>query len=121
MAELCFLGFATNPERLEHFFLQRRFIDSHATAANLNAVQNNVVSLGPNLGKFLRLKQRHILRFRSSEWMMHGVPFVVLSTPFEERKICNPKKVPVRCARYQSGSDRSRRRMQILHFGDAQS
>src|SRR4030095_4925977 len=83
-----------DPERLEHFFLQLRFVNSHAAAANLNAVQNDVVSLSANLVKFLCFKQRHVLGLRSSEWMMHRVPFVFVRTPFEKRKICNPKKIP---------------------------
>ena len=87
---------AADPKRFEHFFLQLRFVDSHAAAADFNAVQHNVVSLGANLGKFLRLKQRHVLGFRSSEWMMHRVPFVFVRTPFEKRKICDPKEIPVR-------------------------
>ncbi len=36
-------------ERFEHFVLQRRFVDSHAAAADLHAVQHNVISLGANL------------------------------------------------------------------------
>src|SRR4030095_295404 len=41
MAELQFSSFRIDPERLEHFFLQLRFVNSHAAAANLNAVQND--------------------------------------------------------------------------------
>src|SRR5262249_7364183 len=110
----------TDPKRLEHFFLQLGFINSHAPAANLNAVQNHVVSLGANLGILFCLKQRHVFGFRSSKWMMHGVPFIVLSTPFEEWKLCNPEKIPIQCARCQSGSDGSRPTKQILHLCDAQ-
>src|SRR5215472_3512694 len=99
MAELRFSSFRADPKRCEHFFLKLRFVDSHAAAANLDAVQNNVVSLGANLGKFLCLKQRLVFGFRSGEWMMHCVPFVVVSAPFQERKVCNPEKIPVRRAR----------------------
>src|SRR4029077_1218591 len=96
---------------------------SHAAAANLNAVQNDIISLGADLGKFLRLKQRHVLRFGTSEWMMHRVPFVVLGTPFKEREICDPKKIPVRRASFDFAQDRLRSRltMQILHLCDAQA
>src|SRR5262249_32715696 len=110
MTELYLLSFGSDAQRIKHFLLQRRLIDSHAAAAYLNAVQNDVVSFGPNLGKFLRLKQRHVCRFRSSEWMMHRVPFVIFSTPFEERKIRDPKKIPDFASRHE-----------LLHLCDPQT
>src|SRR4030095_5918560 len=101
MAELRFSSFRADPKRLEHFFLQLRFVDSHAAAADFHTVQDNVVSLRANLGKFLRLKQRHVPGFRSSEWMMHRVPFVFVRTPFEKRKVCDPEKIPDFASRHK--------------------
>src|ERR1700719_4478659 len=100
----------TDAERLEHFVLQLLLIDSHAAATDLHAVQNHIVSLGSNLGKFLRVKQRNILGFRPGEWMMHRVPFVFFCAPLEERKICDPEEMPDFAGRYE-----------ILHVRDAQA
>src|SRR5438067_6119429 len=35
--------------------------------------------------------------------MMHRVPFVFLRTPLEERKICDPEKIPVRAGLLRAG------------------
>src|SRR5262249_31601947 len=71
--------------------------------------------------KFLRLKQRHVLGFRSGEWMMHRVPFIVFSAPFEERKIHDPKEIPLRRAGVRAGLALSRPTEQILHLCDTQT
>ena len=109
MAKLRLPSFRADPKGFEHFVLQLRLVDSHAAAADLDAVQNDVVRLGANIREFLRFKEQHVLRFRSRKGMMHGVPFVFLRAPFKERKVCDPKKIPV-----QAGWAISN---QILQFG----
>ena len=42
--------------------------------------------------------------------MMHRVPFVFVRTPFEKRKVYDPKKIPD----FTSGR-------KLLHFGDTQA
>ena len=110
MTKLRFSIVRFDTERLEHFVLQFRLVDSHAAAANLNAVQNHVISLSANFGKFFFFKQQHVLGFRPGEWMMHRVPFVFIRTPFEERKIYDPEEIPDFAGRHE-----------LLHFRDAQA
>src|SRR5204862_4325251 len=98
-----------NSERREHLLLQLPLVNTNAAAADFHPVKNDVVRLGTDVWKCLGLKQRHVLRFRSCEWMMHGVPFVFLRAPFKERKICYPQKVPDFSGRGE-----------LLHFCDAQ-
>src|SRR5882724_5456782 len=94
MAEEQSLIFRADAERFEHFRLQFWLVNSNAAAADLDTIQNDVVRFGANLWKLLRLKQRHVFRFRSCKGMMHGVPFVFFRAPLEERKVCDPKKIP---------------------------
>src|SRR2546422_11731714 len=96
MAKLCFSSLGADAKHFEHFFLELRLVNTNAATADLNAIQNDVVRLGANIWELLCLKQRHVFGLRSGEGMMHRVPFVFLRTPFEERKICHPKKIPVR-------------------------
>src|SRR5204863_3343965 len=82
-------------ERLEHFLLQLRLMDSHAAATDLNAVENNVVSFRTDLGKFVRIVQeRKVLRFGSGERMMDRIPFIFFRAPLHQRKIRHPEEVP---------------------------
>src|SRR6266700_161856 len=80
-------------------------MDSHAAAADLDAVQNNVVRFRTNFGKLLLVEQREIFRSRSGERVVHRVPFVLLGAPLQQRKICDPKKIPVRARHATSPSD----------------
>src|SRR5437762_13300331 len=83
-------------ERLEHFFLQLRLMDSHAAAADLHAVENDVVSFRTALGKFVPIVQeRKVLRFGSGVRMMDRVPFVGFSAPLHQRKISYPEALTV--------------------------
>ena len=108
MTKLRLSIFRTDAERFEHFVLQLRLVNSHAAAADLDAVQNDVVRLGANVREFLRFEQWHVLRFRARKGMMHGVPFVFLGAPFKEREVCDPKKIPFRRARVRAGLALSR-------------
>src|SRR5260370_36706278 len=94
MAKLRLTIRRADAERLEHLALHPRLVNTKAAAADFHSVQDDVISLGANLGKFLCLKQRHVLGFRTSERMMHRVPFVFVRAPFEKRKICDPKEIP---------------------------
>src|SRR5713226_5007846 len=118
-------------ERFKHFLLQFRLMNSHAPAADLDAVEHDVVRFRPNFGKFLGIEKRRVLRLRTGEWMMDRVPFIFLGAPLHERKICYPQKIPVRAgvrARHgtspsiwRTGPAISRSAMQILNLCDAQT
>ena len=87
------LIFVADAEHAEHFLLQIRFVNPNAAAADLDAIQDNVVSFGAHFAEFLLVEQRHIFRFRSGKRMMHRVPFIFLGAPLQERKIGHPKKI----------------------------
>src|SRR5207249_10723686 len=93
MPKLGLLIFRPDPKGFEHFLLQVRLVNPHAAAADLDAVQHDIVRLGANFREFLRFKQRYVVRFWSGERMMHPVPFVFLCTPSKSRELCNSKKV----------------------------
>src|SRR5437867_5839339 len=109
MAKLRLPVFRADAESLEHFVLQLRLVNSHAATADFDAVKDDVVGLGANVREFLCFKQRHVLRFRSRERMMHRVPLVLFRAPFKQRKICHPKEIPD----FSGGRE-------LLYFGDAQ-
>ena len=77
-------------ERLEHFFLQLRLVNSHAAAADLHAIQHDVVSFRPSFGELLLFEQWHIFSLRSRKRMVNRVPFVVFRAPLHQRKVCYP-------------------------------
>src|SRR5207245_6031420 len=80
-------------------------MDSHAAAADLDAVQNDVICFRANFRKLLLVEQREIFRFWSRERVMHRVPLVLFGVPLQQRKICDPKKIPVRARHGTSPSD----------------
>src|ERR1051326_899670 len=125
MSKLRLPSFGTDPERFEHFVLQLRLIDSHAAAADLHAVQNDVIGLGANLRKFFRFKQPHVLRFGTRERIMHPVPLVFLRPPFNKREVCDPEKIPLRRLRVRAGLAVSSTTKQMLrseeHTSELQS
>src|SRR5438874_13800341 len=97
-------------------------MDSHAATADLNAVENNVVSFGADLGKFVPIVQeRKVLRFGSGERMMDRIPFIFFRAPLHQRKIRYPEEVPDVRAGVRAGRAVTRRALQIQDFRDAQS
>src|SRR5437870_9539014 len=93
-------------------------MDSHAAAADLNAVENNVVSFRASLGKFVPIVQeRKVLRFGSGERMMDRIPFIFFRAPLHQRKIRYPEEVPD----VRAGRAVTRSALQIQDFRDAQS
>src|SRR2546423_14943222 len=95
MPEHELLIWRADAQRLKHLRLQLRLVDSNATAADLHTVENHVVGFGTNLGKlFLVIEQRQVIGFRPRKRMVHRVPLVFLRAELEERKICDPEKIP---------------------------
>src|SRR2546430_15815185 len=120
MTNHCLSILRADAERLEHFFLQLRLMDSHAAAADLNAVENNVVSFRTDLGKFVPIVQeRKVLRFGSGERMMDRIPFVVFSAPLHQRKICYPEEIPDVRAGVRAGLAFNRGAKQVLDLRKA--
>ena len=58
MAEHRLLIFLTDAEDSEHFRLQIRLVNSDAAAADLDAIQDDVVSFGAHFGVSFLVEQR---------------------------------------------------------------
>ena len=101
------LIFLAHAERRENLRLQLRFVNPDAAAAQLHAVQDDIVRFRAHLAELLRFEFRDVLGLRPGERMMHRVPFVFLGAESHERKVGHPEKVELAGARGQ-----------LLHLGN---
>src|SRR5690242_11244353 len=80
-------------------------MNTNAAAANLDAVQDKVVSARANVFEAVRLWAAHgsfqsvtndlpLIRLRGRERMMYRVPSFRLDVPFKRWEILNPEKIP---------------------------
>src|SRR5438270_10538186 len=112
----------TDAECFEHFLLQLWLMDSHAAAADLHAVEHDVVSFRTDLGKFVPIvHERKVLGFGSGERMMDRIPFIFFRAPLHQRKIRYPEEIPDVRAGVRAGWAVTGRALQIQDFRDAQS
>ena len=81
-------------EGLEHLGLQLGIVDTNGAAAQLTAVEDNVVRLGTNLGR-IGVQQRNILVHRCGERMVHGYEAVLLLAVLELRELGDPQQLEV--------------------------
>ena len=81
-------------ECLEHLGLKLGIVDTDRTAAQLAAVQDNVVSLGAYLGR-VGVEQRNILVHRRGERMVHRNETVLLLAVLELRELGDPEELEV--------------------------
>src|SRR5580692_8442232 len=83
------------PQRLEQARLHVLAMDSYASGAQLDAVQHQVVALGPALpGGGFQLVQ--VFLEDPGERMLRADPTLVAFAPFKERKTGNPGEFPFR-------------------------
>ena len=86
--ELLFL--LVDAKDTEHFRLQIGFVDSEATAADFNAVENDIVSHRADLTVFAGLEKGGVIRAGTRERVMHGIPLLLFLVPSQEREINDP-------------------------------
>ena len=79
------------PSRLNILLLQGLVMDTDAAAAQLGAVQDDVVGFGPDFAG-IGVQQRDILVHRAGERMMHGHEAVVFLVVFEQREFGDPEQ-----------------------------
>ena len=68
-------------------------MNSDAAAADLDAVEDDVVGFGAHFAVALFVEQRQVVRFRTGERMMDGVPFVFVGVELEEGEIGHPEEI----------------------------
>ena len=70
--------------------LKRRVVDTDAAAADLDAVEHDVVRLREHLAGFSS-STVHVLSTRRGERVVHGDPPLLLLVPLEEREVGHPQ------------------------------
>ena len=88
-AELLPLLLGTDLERLEQLRLHLRLMVAHRAAADLPAVQHDVVRLGHRVGR-IGFHQRFVTVLGRGERMMPRNPTLAVFVVFEHRKIDDP-------------------------------
>src|SRR6516165_5081876 len=68
-------------------------MDAHRAAADLPAVEHNVVSLREGASR-IGLEVLLVTLLRRGEWMMRGAPGLRLLVELEERKVDHPQRAP---------------------------
>ena len=64
-------------------------MDTHAAAANLISVKNDVVCFCANLSRIC-VKKRKILLHKHGERMVHCCKTILLLAPLKKRELCYP-------------------------------
>lgn len=77
----------------EHLRLKIGLVDAEAAAADFNAVEHHVVGDGADFGEGTCFEFIKVFSARTCERVVHGVPFLLLGIPCEQRKIDHPEEV----------------------------
>ena len=94
-AELVLRILVRETEHLEHPLLHSSVMYPDGPAAELRAVEDEVVCVGADLFKVLlpvAVEQVQMLRLRCGERMVHGVEALCLVVPLEKREVHHPKR-----------------------------
>ncbi len=94
-AELVLRLFLAEAQNLEHPLLDLGVVNTDGASAEFVAVEHEVVGIGADLGDVLLLVAEvpvQVLRFRGREWMVHGIPAVLLLVPLKEREVHDPQR-----------------------------
>ena len=82
-------------QHLKHLLLNIILMDTDTAAADLRAVQHDIISLCPHSAR-IRVDVRKILLLGHGERMMHGLVTAFLLGPLQQREIRDPHKPVVR-------------------------
>ena len=83
-------------EHLEHPGLQIAFMNPDAAATDLDAVEDDVISLRADLAELPCLQQRNVFAFGARKRMVNGIPFLFLGAVSQQREILPPIETPMR-------------------------
>ncbi len=89
-----FASSSRQPEQAEHLGLRLAIVDTNAAAAELPAVEDDVVGLGQHLAR-IGLEQVQILFARRGERVVHRVPALLVGVPVEQREVGDPEQLPL--------------------------
>ena len=90
-SELHLALFFCKTEYFEHAGLQILVMDSYATAAKFNTVENDIISIGLE-SEYVRIKLVQFIELRLCEWMVHRAEVAVLIL-LKHREINYPEEV----------------------------
>ena len=76
-------------EQLKHQLLDVPLVDSDAAAAQLDAVEHDVVGVGADTAG-IALHTRKVLGFGRGKGMMHGIPATFVFVPLDQREVEPP-------------------------------
>ncbi len=91
-AELLMRSLLCKAEHFEHLLLDIILMDTHAAAADLSAVQHDIIGLCTYAAR-IRIDILQILFHRHCERMMHRRVAVLLIGPLKQRELRNPEEV----------------------------
>ena len=85
-----------DPERTEHLRLHFAAVDPDRTAADLPAVEHDVVRLGDRRAR-VGLDEALVAVLRTGERMVHRGPALRLLVVLEHREVDHPQRLPAAC------------------------
>ena len=78
-------------QQFEHLLLQLRVVDTDRTAADLRAVADEVVGVGPH-ATGVAVQVLYVFELGRGERMVHGVVTLGLVVPLEQREVDDPQR-----------------------------
>ena len=90
----CFASSSLEAEQAEHRGLRRRDRGYECAAAQLPAVEDDVVGLGQHAAR-IGLEQVQIFFARRGERVIHRVPSLLVGVPVEQREVGDPEQFPL--------------------------
>jgi hypothetical protein len=81
-----------NAKHLEHPRLQVAFMNPDAAATDFDAIEDNIIGLGPDFAQLSSFQQWDVFTPRTGEGMMHRIPFLFLGAVSQKRKVHHPYK-----------------------------
>ena len=94
--ELLFL--LIDAKNAEHLGLKIGLMNSKATAADLDAVEHDIVGHSTDFPVFSRIEESSVIRAGTGEGVVDGIPFLFLFIPGKEREINDPEEIQGRGA-----------------------
>ena len=90
-AETLLRLFRREAQQLEHLGLQFRVVDTDRAAADLGAVADEVVGVGPH-ATGVAVQVLYVFELGRGERMVHGVVTLGLVVPLEQREVDDPQR-----------------------------
>lgn len=90
-AETLLRLFRREAQQLEHLGLQFRVVDTDRAAADLGAVTDEVVGVGPH-ATGVAVQVLYVFELGRGERMVHGVVTLGLVVPLEQREVDDPQR-----------------------------